>query len=265
MTIKSDWRQPVPAVASWLCFNSNLTGLMILPALSLPQIHETHVWQLYLPAFQSFLSPWWEWLSPDEQARAQRFYRVEDRDRFILSRGGLRYLLSRYLACRPETLDFTYSHYGKPSLVADAKLSFNLAHSGAWVVYALSWETLVGIDVEQIQPRAYLEGLVERCLTPAERQTLAADPQERLHHFFQYWTVKEAHLKAIGLGLSYPMTDIQVEWRPYPHLSRAAQTEDFVGKRWSLQVWEPAADAIAAVCTEQTANQITIHDFPIHT
>ncbi|MEO1094012.1 MAG: 4'-phosphopantetheinyl transferase superfamily protein [Cyanobacteria bacterium J06638_28] len=237
---------------------------MIFPVLTLPQAKETHVWQLYLPAFQPFLSPWWEWLSTDEQERAQRFYKAEDRDRFILSRGGLRYLLSRYLACHPETLDFTYSHYGKPSLVtATAQLAFNLAHSGAWVVYAISRQKLVGIDVEQVQPRAYLEGLVERCLTPVERQTLPLNPQKRLYHFFQYWTVKEAHLKAIGLGLSYPMTAIQVEWQPSPHLSLAAQTTDCAGKRWTLQLWEPAAVAIAAVCTEQTANQITINDFPI--
>ncbi|MEM0980873.1 MAG: hypothetical protein AAGH78_11440, partial [Cyanobacteria bacterium P01_H01_bin.58] len=60
-------------------------------------------------------------------------------------------------------------------------------------------------------------------------------------------------------------TEIQVEWQPFLHLSCAAQTEDCVGKQWTLQLWEPAADAIAAVCTEHIAKQITLNDFPIHT
>lgn len=231
-------------------------------SLTLPDRSETHIWQLRIPDFYTERDRWFAWLSEDEQARAQRFFRDEDRDRFILSRGGLRYLLANYLACAPETLVFTYSHYGKPSLrKPHTTLHFNLAHSGEWVVYAVGYAELLGIDVEQVIPRTHLDGIIQRCLTPQEQTTLSSSPAEQLRGFLNHWTVKEAHLKAIGLGLSYPMTKVQITWQPDPILIRPAQAEQIPSTEWTVKLWHPAADAIAAVCIGQAESCIWIRPF----
>ena len=230
--------------------------------LTLPEQSETHIWQLRIPDFYTDRDRWFAWLSEDERTRAERFFRDEDRDRFILSRGGLRYLLANYLACTPETLVFTYSDYGKPSLLKpQTALSFNLAHSGEWVVYAIGYAPLLGIDVEQITSRTHLDGIIQRCLTPQEQTTLPSSPAEQLKGFLKYWTIKEAHLKAIGLGLSYPMTNVEITWQPEPVLTRPAQTDQIPSTQWTVKLWGPADDAIAAVCIGQTDTIVTMRPF----
>ena len=240
--------------------------------LMLPDCSQIHVWKLYIPSFRFKLDRWFEWLSNDERDRAHHFFKPEDRERFILSRGGLRYLLACYLACAPESLIFTYSSYGKPSLLApDDTLQFNLAHSGTWVVYAVGFQALLGVDIEQITSRTRLDGfrtrldgLIEYCLTPNEQTTLPITSHTaRLEGFFKHWTLKEAHLKAIGLGLSYPMTDVEIAWLPEPRLVIPAKlTEAPTG--WTVKLWYPAGGAIAAVCVGQLNSQIVIRPFPVH-
>ena len=236
---------------------------MLLPGLSLPGLHETHVWQLCIPHALPYQAGWSAWLSPDECDRGQRFRRAEDRDRFILSRAGLRYLLARYLNCAPDTIAFTYSPYGKPSLAhPPSTLTFNLSHSGQWVIYGIGYANYLGVDVEQLNRRTALEGLIQRCLTPAEQASLPLGGPERLRGFCQYWTIKEAHLKAIGLGLSYPIDQVQVDWLPEPWLACPAKTADTAALEWTIKTWWPSEDAIAAVCVGQADSYLSMHPFP---
>lgn len=228
-----------------------------LSKLGLPQPWETHLWQIYGPTASQFQKLCETWLSPEEGDRAQRFRRMEDHDRFVLGRGGLRYLLARYLQCAPRSLNFTYSRYGKPSLVGGStELYFNVAHSGNWVVLAFSRCQWIGVDVEQIAPRTYFESLIQRCLTTAEQATLPDEPTARLRRFLEYWAIKEAHLKALGLGLSYPMTAVQVSLTPTPFIERPGQPEDAFVPNWWTQVWCPEVGAIAAVCVGQSLQHL---------
>ncbi|MBE7381587.1 MAG: 4'-phosphopantetheinyl transferase superfamily protein [Leptolyngbya sp. SIO1E4] len=243
---------------------SPLTVAKLLPALPLPSKAETHIWQLPLAWVSTQADNWSLWLSRDEQDRAQRFYRSQDRTRFILCRGGLRYLLARYLGCPPDALAFAYGPHGKPSLVNPPRaLHFNLAHTKEWVVYGVGHHEHLGVDVEQIVPRLHLDGLIQRCLMPEEQACLSAAPAERLNDFFRYWTVKEAHLKAIGLGLSYPMTDVQVAWQPAPYLVRPAQTKAGSPHAWTVKLWHPTETAIAAACVGQADSRLSIRFFPL--
>ena len=229
--------------------------------LTLPAGSHVHIWKLHIPCFRFELDRWFEWLSNDERVRAQRFFKSEDRERFILSRGGLRYLLASYLACTPESLIFAYTSYGKPSLAApDDSLKFNLAHSGAWVIYAVGFQELLGVDVEQITSKTRLDGLIEHCLTPNEQTALPTSHLEKLESFFKHWTVKEAHLKAIGLGLSYPMTDVEIAWLPEPKLVIPAKINK-ASAEWTIKLWYLANDAIGAVCVGQSNSQVIIRSF----
>lgn len=233
-------------------------------AIALPTLGTAEIFTLEIAAAYPYLDQWWAWLSPDEQARADRLFRSADRDRFIVSRGGLRLLLSRYLACAPDALTLTYGPQGKPSLLHPA-LEFNLAHSGDWVVYGVSRDRAIGVDVEQILPRRHLDGLEQRCLTPCERATLSPEPTERLRQFLAYWTVKEAHLKAIGQGLSYPMQRVEVGWQPEPHLRIPAIAPNLAVSAWTVATWEVAEDAIAAVCVAAVPCTLRYQPFPLIT
>jgi 4'-phosphopantetheinyl transferase len=229
-----------------------------------------HLWQMQIATVKGELIQWQGWLSADETARADRFRRDLDRRQFILSRGGLRYLLGRYLNRDPATLTFDYGEYGKPCLPLTpemtpttlAPLYFNLAHSEGWVVYGFSRDRPIGVDVEQIQPRAYLEGLIQRCLTPAEQSTLPTDAGDRLRVFMQYWTLKEAHLKAIGQGLSYGMNQVEILWGQPPCLGRPAKLPNQDPLPWHMRTWYPDERMVAAVCGVFQAGAIELYSLP---
>lgn len=235
-----------------------------LPDFTRPHGPDIHIWQLYLPRASTYYPQWSTWLSADECDRAHRFQSPQDRQRFTLCRGGLRYLLAQYLSCPPGAIRFNYGPHGKPELYYPQEaLQFNVAHSGDWAIYGIGHLPCLGVDVEQVIPRVYLDRLIQRCLTPNEQAYLPSLSADRLRGFVHYWTLKEAHLKALGIGLSYPMQDIEVAWLPQLSLVRPAAIAPRSPAEWTLKLWQPAADAIAAVCVEQPHSYFTIQSFPI--
>lgn len=154
---------------------------------------DVHVWQVNLDAIA--VSD--DWLSTDERSRADRFKFDHHRQRFVAGRGFLRSLLGRYLKTAPEALEFQYAPHGKPFL-KDSAIQFNLAHSEHLALYAVTRDRAVGIDIEHRRTVDQLDKLVDRFFLPSEARTIQAEPEL----FFQYWTCKEAFLKATGTGLS---------------------------------------------------------------
>ncbi|MEO0531451.1 MAG: 4'-phosphopantetheinyl transferase superfamily protein [Planctomycetota bacterium] len=138
-------------------------------------------------------------LSDDERERAAKFTREDPRRRFIAARGTLRERLAERLSAEPAELVFAYGPMGKPSVCDAPELHFNLAHSADLAICALADEP-VGIDLERIRPMKNAQGLARRWFHPEEiaRIENAADP---LHEFFRTWTMKEAVLKLIGVGV----------------------------------------------------------------
>lgn len=191
----------------------------------------------------------WDCLSQDEVERANRFRFDRDRTRFVQSRGSLRHILSRYIGTAPQALTFTYSPHGKPSLAAFPHLSFNLSHSGDMALCAVTRHRRVGVDVEQHRHITHFDSLSRRCLTEAERRTLEPLPEaERQQLFLQYWTGKEAYLKAIGCGLTQSLTSVSVQLSP-PRLVQVPEPGD-----WHLYPVVVEQGAAAVVIEGKTAS-----------
>ncbi|HEY9762220.1 MAG TPA: 4'-phosphopantetheinyl transferase superfamily protein [Trichocoleus sp.] len=207
-----------------------------------------HIWQFHLPQIQKYLDDWVAYLCPEECDRMARFVFERDRIKYGLSRGGLRQLLGRYVEQDPASLDFEYEAKGKPHLYLNGKrhpLQFNLSHSGDWVVYGVSCDRPLGIDIEQIRPLRNLHSLAQHCLTPIECQDLFESVEADHSKFFEYWTSKEAYLKATGQGLTHSMTNVKADLAaaqilPEPHNPNF----DF---EWHLHRWVPAVGYTAAV------------------
>jgi 4'-phosphopantetheinyl transferase len=171
-------------------------------------------------------------LRADERERARQIRSPRDRRRWTRSRGVLRALLARYLGGDPRALRFVSSEHGKPMLAGaepETDLRFNLSHSGALALYAVTAGHSVGIDVEV--PRRQIDELAvaERVLGHEQAGRLAAlDPQTRARAFLRAWVAHEAAVKCRGLGLGVPL-------------------EGAAGDLWSteLDVGPPAAAAVA--------------------
>lgn len=141
-------------------------------------------------------------LSSDEIERALRFRAEEDRDLFIVARGILRRILSRYASQPPEKLVFRYGSKGKPYLRDHPDVQFNLAHSGGLAVYGVSGEEL-GVDIEFVKPLTDWRKISQRFFSAREVEELKRlNPTQQLRGFFSCWTRKEAYIKAIGEGIA---------------------------------------------------------------
>lgn len=119
------------------------------------------------------------------------------RSEHIAGRALLRYALAMRTGRRPESFRIEVSPHGKPTCVDGPW--FSISHSGAFVVCAVADDVEVGVDLETGRLPSALMDLVNRYFTAAEAAWLAADPEPR---FRMLWVLKEAYLKALGLGLA---------------------------------------------------------------
>lgn len=177
------------------------------PSFPLLNPQAVHVWFCELLRYADRQPSLAAHLSDDERARAARFAFERDRQRFILSHGLLRLLLSRYTQMEAGGIQFVTGEHGKPAVSgpsgAAAGIQFSLSHSGEYALVAVGRGRDVGVDVEV--PKADVEclKLAERFFAPAESQAIAklqGEEQQRL--FYRLWTAKEAYLKGRGVGLS---------------------------------------------------------------
>jgi 4'-phosphopantetheinyl transferase len=150
-------------------------------------------------------------LDVEERVRWRRFHYPIHRQRFLVGRAFMRTVLADCLGHGdPATLQFTHMPYGKPELAGrDAgKLHFNLSHTDDMLVLAVSRKHAVGVDVEAVTRKVELLALAQRYFATHEYEAMldldAAGQRER---FFTLWTLKEAWLKARGLGLQIPLDD----------------------------------------------------------
>lgn len=235
---------PAPALPPWLFAKPFEPDWIPPPACPELAANDVHIWRAPLDLPSERLTALQRVLSAAERQRASRFVRAQDRQRFIAARGHLRVLLGRYLQCQPEQLVFTYNEYGKPALADAAAPRFNLAHSEGLALYAVSQAQPLGIDVEAECAAVEFEALWTRIASAAEQGLWPALPQPlRRRAFFQLWTRKEAVIKALGLGLSFPLVSLTV----------LGATADLVvgatAAALRLQSFCPQPDYVAALAT----------------
>jgi 4'-phosphopantetheinyl transferase len=150
-------------------------------------------------------------LDVEERVRWRRFQYPIHRQRFLVGRAFMRTVLADCLErSDPATLQFTHMPYGKPELAGlDAgKLHFNLSHTDDMLVLAVSRKHAVGVDVEALTRKVELMALAQRYFATHEYEAmLDMDAVGQRERFFTLWTLKEAWLKARGLGLQIPLDD----------------------------------------------------------
>lgn len=149
-----------------------------------------------------------------ERSRTRRFTTPGPRRRFILCRAAVRSILCSNLGCHNEQLTIGSSYYEKPYAIVQEKshpISFNVSHSGAHGLIALSSHGRLGVDIEECYTRRNIDLLVDTSFTPAERADMkSGDVVQRQRLFFRLWTIKEALIKAVGIGLSIDMSSFEV-------------------------------------------------------
>jgi 4'-phosphopantetheinyl transferase len=189
-----------------------------MPETIAPGAAELHLWLAFderlreAPVLTRFEAS----MSAPERERWLRFRHEPSRLRHLITRGLQRETLSRYLpAVSPAAWSFDTPGNGKPRIGAShdaAGLHFNLSHTDGLTVLAVIRDAEVGVDTENIGREASLD-VAKHYFSPLEVAALEAlDARHRQLRFYELWTLKEAYLKATGVGLSTSLDRISFDF-----------------------------------------------------
>lgn len=201
-------------------------------------------------------------LSPEECSRAARFSQERDRRRFVIARGILRSLLSRYLQRSPDAFPIASTALGKPVLAAgfaSNSIRFNVSHSADLALFAFAENREIGIDLEHLRPGIDALQLGQRFFSESEAAQLAALPSNlQAEAFLRCWTRKEAYMKAHGKGLQMPLSSFSVSLLP----GEPPRLLSFDSERWSIHSFLPAPEFVAALVVEGPPEALRFFEVP---
>ena len=182
-------------------------------------------------------------MSPDEHERMARLIFERDRRRFLLTRALVRTMLSRYTHVPPAGWKFIENIHGRPEILERPAgvpdLRFNISHTDGLIACAVTIGREVGVDVEHIG-RRLTHDVAGRFFAPKEVNDLSKLPEdEQRRVFFDYWTLKEAYIKARGFGLALPLADFSFTLSPPspPRIAFEPSLDDDPGSWQFAQDW----------------------------
>jgi 4'-phosphopantetheinyl transferase len=202
----------------------------------------------------AILAQWRACLDTAELAQADRFRFDEDRSAYIAAHWLLRNALASVGGLPPEDWRFVVATQGKPGIdpvLARPDLSFNLSHTRGFVACAVSFGSMIGIDVEGLSRKPDLE-IADRFFSPSEIVRLRRTAQDRQHHtFLRFWTLKEALIKATGEGLHRALDSFSFSLDPVSIAFNPEDAEE--AAKWSFLEQQPTAGHLLALAVRHAS------------
>lgn len=146
-------------------------------------------------------------MDPDESSRQRRFVFPQHRHEFLATRVLVRRVLGSYLDVPPASLRFVHNEHGRPALDAPrSPLRFNLSNTPGLVVCLVSAHHEVGVDTELRDRARSILDIASTVFAETElRELLALEGDPQAQRAVTLWTLKEAYIKARGMGLALPL------------------------------------------------------------
>lgn len=193
-------------------------------------------------------------LTDDEREHEQRFLVARHSHRYLVTRALIRTVLSRYCATPPAAWRFATNPYGRPEIANDTEvhggLSFNVSHTSEMILMGVTRGNALGVDIETVsRVRAPLE-IAERFFSTDEAAALSALPVPlQRDRFVQLWTLKEAYMKACGMGFSIALDSFRFDLSDDTSIgfSFVMPTSD-ASPAWRFWQLRPFPDHAVAVC-----------------
>lgn len=138
-------------------------------------------------------------LSYAERIRANTISDGPTRSLFVHGRMLLRRALSKVYGVVDANIEI--DGFGRPFL-KDSSVRFNLSHTRDAVVVLLARDLDVGVDVERLDRPVDVFPVAERTFSREEIDWV--HERDTMRRFFEVWTLKEAYMKARGLGFRLP-------------------------------------------------------------
>ena len=213
---------------------------------------------LYLCAQDQFDSAQLGNLSKHERERADAYAHRSDRQRFVLGRAVLRWALSEQLGSyRPADWSIGETRGGKPTLeLCSEAIGFSISHTEGLVAVLLSSNRSCGVDVELLSRQIDVQKLAQRSCSLVERKWLNRhDLNDQSVAFLKLWTLKEAYLKATGIGISVPLNQLSFGFDDGIYL-RDLEDQSKRFDHWNFSQWEQDGRHLVAVAQRRGDSQL---------
>jgi 4'-phosphopantetheinyl transferase len=227
---------------------------------------EIHLWLSFYDEItdERLLASYRDLLAEEEKGQQRRFYFAKDRHRYLVTRAMVRTVLSRYVSINPEDWMFSVGAHGRPEIanaeITREQLSFNISHTDGLIVLAVAKRRELGVDVENFLAREVSIDIADRFFSPDEVAALALVPKhQQPYRFFEYWTFKEAYIKARGMGLSLPLDKFSFHYPGTGEVEMAIHPElrDH-SSRWQFWQFRPGSQYLVAICAERIGSRSNI-------
>lgn len=206
---------------------------------------------------QHLIERCYSYLDCQERLRSEAFRFASDRSKYIMAHGLLRSLLARYLRRTPNEVEFSHNNFGRPQLrmrLGDLPVRFSITHTMDLISCALTVGRDVGVDAEKIAPLDELSSFSKLVLSPEELAVFfATSLDERQSLVYRLWTLKEAYLKALGIGLSMDPSCISFLINPdhgITIMNAVGSTKS--PNTWKFHSWQPTCQHWLSVAIEST-------------
>lgn len=222
-----------------ICLSSNHTTL---------QLHKGSISTWYCETNQiekKFYSKMKDSLSEAELSEYKNYANAEAAEQFLIGKFLVRNILSLYFPdVEPGLWEFEKNQHGKPFLSNPRfrqKVYFNLSHTKGMVAVALASDEL-GLDVEKKSYELDVDKISKDVLNDEELSLLSsAQGQEKIDLFYKFWTLKEAYIKATGLGLKISLPSLRFIKQDQEYLIKESSSH------WRLSQFQPSRHFIMAV------------------
>jgi 4'-phosphopantetheinyl transferase len=198
-------------------------------------------------------------LSSEELARRNRFMFERNQREYLFAHGLVRRSLSHHApSVHPQAWQFCATAHGRPEVSGPPgapQLRFNLSHTDGMVACVVAAAHEVGVDVEAVDRAAATLELAERFFARPEVRALRALPkQAQRARFFEYWTLKEAYIKARGLGLALSLGQFHFQIDTNSIRIVFAPEFDDRSERWRFLLEQIGSRHLLAVAVGGTAD-----------
>ena len=148
-----------------------------------------------------------EMLTLEELTYSERLRDEGQRRTWLSCRTTLRLILGSYLRKKPREIEFKIGRFGKLYLPGD-NLFFNVSHSNDAFLLGFCFGGKIGVDIEMLKGSEDLPSMVDYAFS--EDEALFCSYGKNHERFTEIWTLKEAFLKAAGVGLVNRLTSVTV-------------------------------------------------------
>ncbi|OWO92223.1 phosphopantetheinyl transferase [Rhizobium esperanzae] len=200
---------------------------------------------------------WMRLLSPNERERAATYRFERDRTSFIAGRYLLRQRLSTHTETPPDKVVLLADASGKLTVEGRDRLQFSLSNADGLVAVAVTSECeRLGIDCEGADAEIEAAALESYCSLD-ERRCLDQMPAgERLRAAVALWTLKESHLKALGVGLRQDPRSVAFSWQDgIPVMAQSGEPD----RQWHHRLLESGSQHVVALAARSQSGLPRIH------